>query len=360
MWLVTFAVAACVLLECGAYRTTPLVAQVKLQKRLLGSKRTPSESSEEGLLRSTLASITCLTDAGQEAAISNAGLLYLALEQPKKALEMFRASVQLNELRDSSWFNLAVLEADAGTDDDVVLEAYGKALAVTESTTVASACFNNAFELLLRTRRLEEAALWADAALQQLPQDPTAWFNVGVVMRESGNLEWAVSCLEKAAHELPASGASASDLSSHASRALALTMLADVHSKRGDLMSAVQCYKEATEADPSDYESLYNMALLYRDRLMDEGSALTALTACVALCPQHTQAVFQLAAMQAGTGAGTRAAEVEVGGECASHSTPLSAPTQAPPGYFTFAIIYDRRRYRHHYRHHCYSHSHCR
>jgi tetratricopeptide (TPR) repeat protein len=316
----------------------------------------PSEFRKEDLLRSTLASITCLTDAGQESAISNAGLLYLALEQPKKALEMFRASVQLNEQRDSSWFNLAILEAEAGADNDVVLEAYGKAIAVTKSTAVASACFNNAFELLLRTRRLEEAAQWADAALQQLPQDPTAWFNVGVVMRESGNLEWAASCLEKAAHGLPAPGAdadidaSAADSSSQAcraeqSRALALTTLADVHSKRGDLMSAVQCYKEATEIDPSDYESMYNMALLYRDGLMDDRHALEAFAACVALCPEHTQATFQLAAIQAGTGAGAEAAEMGEGATHAASSSmpppPSPSPTHAPPGYISLATVYD-------------------
>ena len=290
-----------------------VLALMSPRSRFLAPKSAVMATNEE-ILEATLNSITSLEDVSHEPSISNAGLLYLSLNQPEEALGMFRAAVKLNDGRDSSWFNIGVIEESLGTDDDTVLEAYNKALETTKSKTVASACFNNIFELLFRAKRYEEAAQWADSALKNLPEDPRAWFNVGVVMRESGNFEWAASCLEKAAREFPGDDGS---------QCLALTNLADVYIRLGQLPAALQCYRDAVAVDPTDADSFYNMALLLRDDMHDDEGARRALETCVELKPNHPQAVFQLAALSL---------SIVDEGE-SGDSTVLRLPRQAPADY---------------------------
>jgi predicted TPR repeat methyltransferase len=258
--------------------------KIKFSKQLFS---TPKE-----MLDYSLSNIAGLNDPGSETYIANAGLLYLSLNDHEKALEMFEASVALNPQRDSSWFNLAqLLEAGLVKDtcdrDNDILHAYSMAIAATDSRSVASASYNNAFALLLSTGRGEEAAQWADRALQSLPDDHRAWFNAGIIMRETENLEWAVSCFTKAREYASDSG----------SVALALNNLGDAYSRQGQWTHAVQAFIGATEADPHDAESFYNAALVLRDHLNDYTKAEEYLKKCVAVKPDHSQAAFQLAAL---------------------------------------------------------------
>ena len=131
---------------------------IKWEPRYSLKVRSADQKSPEELLQQTLSLITSLEDPKQEPAIYNAGILYLSLNDEEKALEMFRTSVKLNDCRDSSWFNLALLEEAADADPKVIIEAYSKVIETTRKESVASASFNNVFEFLFRSRKYDEAA----------------------------------------------------------------------------------------------------------------------------------------------------------------------------------------------------------
>ena len=272
--------------------------------------RSADQKSPEELLQQTLSLITSLEDPKQEPAIYNAGILYLSLNDEEKALEMFRTSVKLNDCRDSSWFNLALLEEAADADPKVIIEAYSKVIETTRKESVASASFNNVFEFLFRSRKYDEAAKWADSHVQNLPEDCRGWFNAGVIMRENGNLDWAVACFEKAAREFPGD---------NRDRSSALASLGDAHSRLRQWSEAIAAYKEAVSINEDDADAYYHMALIYRDGLHDDSEALRAFEQCLVLAPDHSQAPFQLAALRHGCGVGD--------------VTAAPSPTRAPEGY---------------------------
>ena len=262
--------------------------------RLKGSGSSLALSSRvemEADLDLILRSIKDWKDRQYEPAMLNAGLLSVSLGKKDGALEIFRRAVKLNPRRDASWFNLAQLEEAFDSDTETVLNAYGNAIESTESDIVASACFNNMFELLMRVGRSDEAAQCIDQALQELPNDPRAWLNAGMIMREAGQLNISATCFANSAFHCSAD---------NITRALALNNLGDIYCRLAQWSKAVETYKSATSADPADVDSHYSLALLQRDILGDFRAAKASLEACISSDQSHSQASFQLAALIAG------------------------------------------------------------
>jgi predicted TPR repeat methyltransferase len=212
------------------------------------------------------------------------------------ALEIFEAATRLCPGQDVSWFqvgllrdSLAVSTGDLQGKVGEVVDAYERAIDATDSDQIASACFNNIFEMYLRSGFTEEAARVADLFLQKLPEDSRAWFNSGTIMKLTGQLQWAETCFRNAATH---GGAQALE-----ERARAFNNLGNLYSELGRWDEAIQAYEAATELHPADDASAFNAALLYRDHLGDLKSAKKCLEKCLLANPLHNQANFQLAAL---------------------------------------------------------------
>ena len=200
-----------------------------------------------------------------------------------EALTFFSKAVKINDKRDASWYNIASLKQQAGDSHGAML-AYRQTIRITESNDVLSACYSNLVQLLLEKGDLDEAAIVSNQAVNALPDDSTAWTNMGIVLRENQSYEWAVLCFENAVKF------------SDGINAVALNNLGNIHLQNNEADKAYSAYSRALQADPSDEASAYSLAMLLRDS-GDQEASKKMFEQCVVINPANSAAAFQLAAL---------------------------------------------------------------
>ena len=115
----------------------------------------------------------------------NLGLLFVQQGVPDAALDAFEKSVSLNPGRDGSWYNIGLLYEERVDENSLerALEAYDKAIEMTEREDISVGSFNNKVAVLLAMQppMLDQAALVSDAAVKRHPNSPACWCSMGVV-----------------------------------------------------------------------------------------------------------------------------------------------------------------------------------
>ena len=200
-----------------------------------------------------------------------------------EALDAFTKAVKLNDKRDASWFNIASLKQQSG-DNHGATVAYRQAIRVSVNNDVLAASYSNLVQLLLEKGDLEEAATVSNQAVNALPDDPTAWTNMGVVLRENLSYDWAAKCFENAVKF------------SNGNDAVALNNLGNIYSRNNEVDKAYSAYNQALQADPNDEASAYSLAIILRDS-GDQTASRYMFQKCIDINPENTAASFQLAAL---------------------------------------------------------------
>ena len=200
-----------------------------------------------------------------------------------EALNAFSKAVKINQNRDASWYNIASLK-QLGGDNFGAMTAYREAIKISQSSPVLSACYSNLIQLLLEIGNIDEAAIVSNEAVNALPDDDTAWTNMGIVLRDNLSLDWAVSCFENAVKF------------SDGTNAVALNNLGNIYSMNNEIDKAFQAYKQAVEVDPTDSDSAYSLAMILRDSGDFENSK-NMFQQCIDIDPTNTAASFQLSAL---------------------------------------------------------------
>lgn len=200
-----------------------------------------------------------------------------------EALGVFGRAVKIDDNRDASWYIIANLKQQAG-DNHGAMIAYRRAIKITESPDVLSACYSNLIQMLLRRGDLEEAAIMSNEAVNALPEDSTAWTNMGIVLRDNLSYDWAIICFENAVKF------------SEGANAVALNNLGNIYFQSGDMDKAYAAYSQALIADPDDEASAYSLAMIIRDS-GDREAAKTMFARCIDINPSNSAAKFQLAAL---------------------------------------------------------------
>lgn len=200
-----------------------------------------------------------------------------------EALTSFSKAVKINDKRDASWYNIANLKQQAGDNHGAML-AYRQTIRISGSNDVLSACYSNLVQLLLEKGDLDEAAIVSNQAVNTLPDDSTAWTNMGIVLRENQSYEWAVLCFENAVKF------------SDGINAVALNNLGNIHLQNNEAEKAYSAYSRALQADPSDEASAYSLAMILRDS-GDHEASKKMFEQCVVINPANSAAAFQLAAL---------------------------------------------------------------
>jgi predicted TPR repeat methyltransferase len=200
-----------------------------------------------------------------------------------EALDAFTKAVKLNDKRDASWFNIASLKQQSG-DNHGATVAYRQAIRVSENNDVLAASYSNLVQLLLEKGDLEEAATVSNQAVNALPDDPTAWTNMGIVLRENLSYDWAAKCFENAVKF------------SDGNDAVALNNLGNIYSRNNEVDKAYSAYYQALQADPNDEASAYSLAIILRDS-GDQTASRDMFQKCININPENTAASFQLAAL---------------------------------------------------------------
>ena len=200
-----------------------------------------------------------------------------------EALDAFTKAVKLNDRRDASWFNIANLKQQSG-DNYGATVAYRQAIRVSANDDVLSASYSNLVQLLLEKGDLEEAATVSNQAVNALPDDPTAWTNMGVVLRENLSFDWAAKCFENAVKF------------SDGNDAVALNNLGNIYSRNNEVNKAYSAYSQALLADPADESSAYSLAIILRDS-GDHVASRDMFQKCTDINPKNSAASFQLAAL---------------------------------------------------------------
>jgi predicted TPR repeat methyltransferase len=200
-----------------------------------------------------------------------------------EALDAFTKAVKLNDKRDASWFNIASLKQQSG-DNHGATVAYRQAIRVSENNDVLAASYSNLVQLLLEKGDLEEAATVSNQAVNALPDDPTAWTNMGIVLRENLSYDWAAKCFENAVKF------------SDGNDAVALNNLGNIYSRNNEVDKAYSSYNQALQADPNDEASAYSLAIILRDS-GDQTASRDMFKKCIDINPENTAASFQLEAL---------------------------------------------------------------
>ena len=200
-----------------------------------------------------------------------------------EALNAFLMAVKLNDNRDASWFNIASLKQQTGDNHGATI-AYRQAIRVSANNDVLAASYSNLVQLLLEKGDLEEAATVSNQAVNALPDDPTAWTNMGIVLRENLSYDWAAKCFENAVKF------------SDGNDAVALNNLGNIFSRNNEVEKAYSAYNQALQADPNDEASAYSLAIILRDS-GDQMASRDMFQRCIEINPMNTAASFQLAAL---------------------------------------------------------------
>ena len=203
-----------------------------------------------------------------------------------EALTALGKAVEINKNRDASWYNIASLK-QLGGDDYGAMSAYRETIRISQSSQVLSACYSNLIQLLLEKGDLDEAAIVSNEAVNALPDDDTAWTNMGIVLRENLSYDWAVSCFENAVKF------------SDGTNAVALNNLGNIYTMNNEVDKAYEAYKQAVEVDPTDSDSAYSLAMILRDSGDLENSKIM-FEQCINTNPTNTAASFQLSALLGG------------------------------------------------------------
>lgn len=189
-----------------------------------------------------------------EPALFNLGiLLSQSTETKSQALKLFQTASILNPQRDANWYNLATLH-DEFDDHESAISAFQKTIETSSSAQLISASYQNLINILLQQNRLDEAAKASNQAVKKLPQDPSSWCMMGIVLRTSHNNEWARLCFEKAV-EL-----------SEFTDAVALNNLGVIYGNLGRHEDAIKAYNDALLVDAFDESSTQNLAVLYAEQ----------------------------------------------------------------------------------------------
>ena len=203
-----------------------------------------------------------------------------------EALTALGKAVEINKNRDASWYNIASLK-QLGGDNYGAMSAYRETIRISQSSQVLSACYSNLIQLLLEKGDLDEAAIVSNEAVNALPDDDTAWTNMGIVLRENLSYDWAVSCFENAVKF------------SDGTNAVALNNLGNIYTMNNEVDKAYEAYKQAVEVDPTDSDSAYSLAMILRDSGDLENSKIM-FEQCINTNPTNTAASFQLSALLGG------------------------------------------------------------
>ena len=200
-----------------------------------------------------------------------------------EALNAFSKAVKINQYRDASWYNIASLK-QIGGDNFGAMTAYREAIKISKSPPTLSACYSNLIQLLLEIGNIDEAAIVSNEAVNALPDDDTAWTNMGIVLRDNLSFSWAASCFENAVKF------------SDGTNAVALNNLGNIYSMNNEVDKAYQAYKQAFEVDPTDGDSAYSLAMILRDS-GDFEKSKNMFQQCIEINPLNTAASFQLSAL---------------------------------------------------------------
>jgi tetratricopeptide (TPR) repeat protein len=174
------------------------------------------------------------------------GQIYMELDRPEEAIEECRAALEIDPEYEAAIFTMA--------------QAYRK------------------------LKKFEEAAAGFRRLIQMDPKDPKPYMNLGEISIDTGDLDAAISHLEKALAVDPAHGAVAHNLlgSAYLEKKMlepaereirkALEMrpqIPDAHynlgllyEEKGDLQKAEEAYRKEIEIHPGAYPAYFNLALL--------------------------------------------------------------------------------------------------
>ena len=236
-----------------------------------------------------------VTKPDDEPLLFNLGLLLVRILDDTKlvsdrgplmveAISAFGKAVKINPNRDASWFNIANLK-EVGGDNYGAVSAYKETVKVSKNTVVLSAAYNNIMQILLENNDLEEAASICNQAVIALPDDPTAWANMGIVLRKNGDqMEWAESCFLNSVQF------------SNGLNSVALNNLGSIYTMKNEIDKAVDVYRQAIEIDEYDDLSTYSLAMLYRDA-GDLTLSREMFMRCLEINPSNSAAKFQLSAL---------------------------------------------------------------
>ena len=251
-----------------------------------------SQVTELTLLKETVLALLSEDKASwaEEPLLYNLGTLLLQTEEQtpesqSEALGYFEMAARLNPNRDASWFNIAMLR-EAKSDVEGSLDAYAKAIAVTQDAKTAIACFNNKVGLLLAQDRIDDAARVADISVNAYPDDPMTWTSMGVVLRVNGNDAIAVTCFENALLR-----------GTDDKCTVALNNLGMLYAKVGRSAEAASMFNRALEVNPADLATLKALATLYADTGAPSEAA-ACLRRAIALDPHDNQLLFQLTVVE--------------------------------------------------------------
>jgi tetratricopeptide (TPR) repeat protein len=107
-----------------------------------------------------------------------------------------------------------------------------------------------------------------------------AYYNLGYIFQDQGNLEKSIKCFSRAAQIEP------NDADSHINLGLA-------YKQAGRLSDAIKAYHRAILADSYNTMSYFNLGNAYQE-LKDYDSAIKNFQAAIAIDSDHTDALFNL------------------------------------------------------------------
>ena len=183
----------------------------------------------------------------------NLGNLYAGLGAPDKAVQYYRAAVEIDDLFYPAKVNLAMLYNSQGRQADA--ERLLREV-VDDFPREYEAAYSLAL-LLVEMNRPDEAASYLERAAEGMRDRPRVWYNLGLLRQQTGDLTGAEAALRHAVDLEPGN----LDL---------LYALADHYVRRGMFSRALDVARRMTAADPSNTAARDFEASLER-KIQDSG-----------------------------------------------------------------------------------------
>jgi superkiller protein 3 len=213
-------------------------------------------------------------------ALSEIRQLRVELESTKSENEQLAKQkeyvVASNNLSATDWFQKGYNAAELKEDDNAILY-FQKSIELDPTTSKA---YYNLGILYDNKGNLDEAIRLYEKAIAVDPRNSKAYNNLGIACKAKGNLDKAIQLYEKAI-----------DLSPQDPEAY--NNLGTAYQNRGNLNKAIQFYRKAIEIDPQDAVAYYNLGRTYVDK-RNFDKAIHLFEKAIKLNPQYSKAYLGL------------------------------------------------------------------
>ena len=183
------------------------------------------------------------THPNHPGALHLCGLVCHRQGRSEEAVELLRASVDVNSADPDAFNSLAVALRSLGEIDDAIA-AYGKSLTIRPN---APAVLNNLSSALAARGDAEKAVEAMRQAIELMPDSPDLYVNLGNALGERGSYAEAVEAYETSLRLKP-------------DHAVAYYNLANTHRQMGRLDEAVSCFEKALRRRPDYADARNNLA----------------------------------------------------------------------------------------------------